>query len=455
MLLEELLQPGHGGPQQLQRLLNFIGWGGPTSKDPSAIRIGVLGASQVATYALIWPAKRRTDVVVAAVAARDAGRAQQYAKQHGIPQAYGSYQELIDDPSLTAIYVATPNGLHGAWAAAALQAGKHVLCEKPFAANASEAREVQGTAAKKKLLCREAFHYKEHPANKTVANLLQSGAIGQLKQLEAKVLIPAYLFNKNDIRFKAKLAGGTAMDAGCYCAHSLRFFPGCSRPRVLDAAASKLVDGRQIDGRMTATLTYPCGSSSSSGSAGALAAGAVGVMEADLRHEGLWPTTHFIATGTKGRLEMKNFIMPPVGHSISLTRLVTDPTSRDNPDRQPGVIGDNLREVKQTLEVYGSGESNYYYQLDRFISDLKVLEDKAASKEAKRAVQAAMRADADDAIDNMQLVDSIYQAAGMPIRQPSSYFLTTGSAEARSQLPAGTKCGGHTALALLDGRGRK
>jgi hypothetical protein len=76
-------------------------------------------------------------------------------------------------------------------------------------------------------------------------------------------------------------------------------------------------------------------------------------------------------------------------------------------------------------------------------------------RRAKCAVQAAMRADADDAIDNMQLVDSIYKAAGMPIRQPSSYFLTTGSAETGSQLPAGTKCGGHTALALPAGRGRK
>jgi predicted dehydrogenase len=77
-----------------------------------------------------------------------------------IPQAYGSYQELIDDPTLTAIYVATPNGLHGDWAAAALKAGKHVLCEKPFTANAAEAKAVQQVAAKKKLLCREAFHYK-------------------------------------------------------------------------------------------------------------------------------------------------------------------------------------------------------------------------------------------------------------------------------------------------------
>ncbi|KAF6253992.1 hypothetical protein COO60DRAFT_364115 [Scenedesmus sp. NREL 46B-D3] len=255
-----------GAAGQLQRVLNFLGRN-PVQKTDKPVRIGVLGASQVATYALIWPAKRIAEVEVAAVAARDRKRAADYAKKHGIPVAYGSYQQLVDDPSLTAIYVATPNGLHGDWAEAALRAGrcscammegacttpltgvqspclcvaygywtrsqqlptldvpaltplshmrlpatslhcwcielcslwcpaagKHVLCEKPFTANAEEARSVQSAAAKRKLLCREAFHYKEHPANKAVAELLQSGAIGQLKQLAVQVLIPAWAF---------------------------------------------------------------------------------------------------------------------------------------------------------------------------------------------------------------------------------------------------------------------
>uniref|UniRef100_A0A383VUP1 D-xylose 1-dehydrogenase (NADP(+), D-xylono-1,5-lactone-forming) n=2 Tax=Tetradesmus obliquus TaxID=3088 RepID=A0A383VUP1_TETOB len=419
-----------GAAGQLQRVLNFLGHN-PVQKTDNPVRIGVLGASQVATYALIWPAQRIADVEVAAVAARDPKRAADYAKKHGIPVAHGSYQQLVDDPSLTAIYVATPNGLHGEWAEAALRAGKHVLCEKPFTANAEEARLVQSVAAKQRLLCREAFHYKEHPANKAVAQLLQSGAIGQLQQLAVQVLIPAWAFSKDDIRFQARLAGGTMMDAGCYCAHTLRFFPGCSRPHVTSATAGKLMDGGAVDGRMQATLAYPKGSSSSSSSSSALGAAAVGKLEADLRHKGLWPRTRFVATGTLGRVEINNFILPSMGHNISITRTLAQPGGPGNKsDCSPDSLGDGLKEQRHSIEVYGSGESNYYYQLTRFISDLRVLEDKQAPKEAKRAVQRAMDDDARDAIDNMTLIDSIYTAAGLPLRQPTHVAAAAAAAAA-------------------------
>jgi hypothetical protein len=129
-------------PPQLQRVANFFGGlGEPPPKTERPLRVGVIGASTVATYALLWPARRLPDVSVAAVATRDSvQRARDYARRHGIATAYGSYAELVADPTLDAIYVATPNGLHGEWAAAALRAGRHVLCEKPFAANAAEAR---------------------------------------------------------------------------------------------------------------------------------------------------------------------------------------------------------------------------------------------------------------------------------------------------------------------------
>eukprot|EP00775_Hariotina_reticulata_P008090 gene8090-8283_t len=393
---------------------------GAVAKSEKPVRIGILGASQVATYALIWPAKRLADVEVVAVAARDAKRAADYAKKHGIPVSYGSYQELINDPTLQAIYVATPNSLHGDWTAAALAAGKHVLCEKPFTANADEARSVQAVASKKKLLCREAFHYKEHPANKALAHLLQSGVIGQLKFLKVQVLVPSWAFGKDDIRFHMKLAGGTMMDAGCYCAHTLRFFPGCSRPKVAWATAEKLVDDGRVDGRMTAQLQYP----SSSKGAG-LTAGTVGQLEADLRHTELWPRTHFAAEGTKGRLEMDNFIMPFMGHALTLTRLVQDPDLLLSGNQEGAQ--DLRQEQQQKLAVYGSGESNYYYQLQRFITDLKVLDDGAASKQQRKALQESMTADARDCIDNMTLIDSIYKAAGLPVRKPTKSFVQRSS----------------------------
>ena len=106
------------------------------------MQIGVLGAARIAPVALIKPAKENPDVVVAAVAARDASRAQAFAAKHGIGRVHDSYEALLADPDIDAIYIPLPNGLHGKWTRAALNANKHVLCEKPFTANAAEAREI-------------------------------------------------------------------------------------------------------------------------------------------------------------------------------------------------------------------------------------------------------------------------------------------------------------------------
>src|ERR1700743_3100619 len=112
------------------------------------LRIGVLGAARIAPSALIKPAKDNADVVVAAVAARERSRARAFAAKHGIDHVHESYDALIADPDIDAVYNPLPNGLHGKWTRAALDAGKHVLCEKPFTANAAEAREIAELAAK-------------------------------------------------------------------------------------------------------------------------------------------------------------------------------------------------------------------------------------------------------------------------------------------------------------------
>src|ERR1041384_7462672 len=127
------------------------------------VRIGCLGAATIAPMALVKPARAGPGAEVVAVAARDRARADGFARKHGVAKAYGSYDELIADPDIDAVYIPLPNGLHGRWMLAALAAGKHVPCENPFPANAEEAEQVRAAAAATDRVVMEAFHWRYHP----------------------------------------------------------------------------------------------------------------------------------------------------------------------------------------------------------------------------------------------------------------------------------------------------
>ncbi|BAW08435.1 Gfo/Idh/MocA family oxidoreductase [Nocardia seriolae] len=142
--------------------------------DTVQLRIGILGAANIAPNALIGPARRSPEVVVAAVAARDRARAEEFARRHGIERVYGGYEELVAAPDLDAVYIPLPNGLHGRWIRAALAVGKHVLCEKPFTANAAEAREIAELANASDRVVMEAFHYRYHPLTRAAEKVLVS-----------------------------------------------------------------------------------------------------------------------------------------------------------------------------------------------------------------------------------------------------------------------------------------
>jgi predicted dehydrogenase len=218
------------------------------------VRIGILGAARVAPLVLINPARGHAEVVVAAVAARDVSRAQAFAAKHGIARVHDSYEALIGDPDLDAVYNPLPNGLHGRWTRAALTAGKHVLCEKPFTANAAEAREIAELAAKSDRVVMEAFHYRYHPLTLRAEQIIASGELGKLQRVEAALcfLLPKF----SDIRYDYSLAGGATMDVGCYAVNMLRAFGG-STPEVVSAQA-KLRDP-QVDRAMTAELRFAAG----------------------------------------------------------------------------------------------------------------------------------------------------------------------------------------------------
>src|ERR1700760_1319140 len=182
------------------------------------LRIGTLGTSRISLPALLEPAGSVPAVTVAAVAARDAARAEHFKLQHGLAKAYGSYQELLDDPEIDAVYNPLPNSLHGRWTLRAIAAGKHVLCEKPFASNADEAAQVAEAAAGSGLVVMEAMHYRYHPLTRRLCEVVDE--FGPVQHIQAWTSFA--IADPGDIRYDYVLGGGALMDGGCYAIDCLR-----------------------------------------------------------------------------------------------------------------------------------------------------------------------------------------------------------------------------------------
>jgi predicted dehydrogenase len=325
------------------------------------LRIGVLGAARIAPLALINPAKQNSEVVVAAVAARDASRARAFAAKHDIPRVHESYEALIADPDLDAVYNPLPNGLHGRWTRAALAAGKHVLCEKPFTANAAEAREIADLAAQSDRVVMEAFHYRYHPLALRVEEIIASGELGKLERVEAALCFPLPKFS--DIRYNYSLAGGATMDAGCYAVHMVRTFGG-ETPEVVSAQA-KLRDP-QVDRAMTAELQF--------------AGGHTGRVRCSMWSSRLLEISAHVV-GDRGELRVLNPVTPQFFHRLSVR-------STDG----------------KRVERF-SRRASYAYQLDAFAAAVLRGEPVKTTPEG--------------AVENMTVIDGIYRAAGLPLRAPS------------------------------------
>jgi predicted dehydrogenase len=325
------------------------------------LRIGILGAARIAPSALIKPAEGNADVVVAAVAARAASRAQAFAAKHGIARVHESYETLISDPDLDAIYNPLPNSMHGRWTRAALAAGKHVLCEKPFTANAAEAREIAELAAESDRVVMEAFHYRYHPLALRIEQITASGELGKLQRVETAMCFPLPKFS--DLRYNYSLAGGATMDSGSYPVHMARTFGGAT-PEVVSAQA-KLRDP-QIDRAMTAELRFP--------------GGHTGRVRCSMWSSNLLQISAR-AVGEDGELRVLNPVMPHFFHRLSVR-------SADG----------------KRVERF-SRRASYAYQLDAFAAAVLRGEPVKTTPE--------------DAVENMTVIDAIYRAAGLPLREPS------------------------------------
>lgn len=217
------------------------------------IRWGVLSTAKIGRQKVIPATKRSQFGAVTAIASRDLARAKAVAAELGIEKAYSSYQELLSDRNVDAVYISLPNHLHVRWSIRALKAGKHVLCEKPIGLNVAEAEQLAGAAAAHpKLKVMEAFMYRCHPQWQTARRLVREGRIGQLRTVHA--FFSYYNDDPSSICNQRDIGGGALLDIGCYPVSLSRFIFDAEPQRVLGHVERDPVT--QIDRLTSAVLEF-------------------------------------------------------------------------------------------------------------------------------------------------------------------------------------------------------
>jgi predicted dehydrogenase len=323
----------------------------------SDLRVGILGAAKIAPMALVKPAAGLPGVTVAAVAARDPARAAAFAAKHNVPTVHATYEDLLADDTIEAIYNPLPNGRHAEWTVKALAAGKHVLCEKPFASNAAEAREVAAAADASGLVVMEAFHYRYHALAEKMRQISHDGRLGDTRRVQTWMWFPLPRFS--DIRYSYALGGGATMDC-CYAIHALRLV-GPGEPTVVSAQAK--LRGADIDRAMEASYIFP--------------GGATGHTSTSMWSRRLFRFALRV-TGSRGEMRVTNFIAPQYYHRLSVT-----------------IDGHKTAERVQ-------GEASYVAQLRAFVTAVRD--------------GGPVLTPPSDAIVTMSVIDDVYRAAGLPIR---------------------------------------
>ncbi|MBP2328673.1 putative dehydrogenase [Kibdelosporangium banguiense] len=323
------------------------------------VRIGLLGAARIAPRVVVGPAAAGARIDVVAVAARDVQRAEQFAAQHSISCVHDSYDELLADPGIDAVYNPLPNTLHGRWTLAAIKAGKHVLCEKPFAVNESEARTVATAAADAGVVVLEGLHHRYHPLLLRAEEIVRSGELGRLRHVEANFCLSLPVFSDN--RWRADLGGGSLLDSGCYVVHLARMFGG--EPEVVSATAA-MRDG--VERAVTARLCFP--------------EGHTGLVRSAMWSRNVLKMSARV-TGDRGEMHVLNPIVPQAWHRLRVRTGAGERTERFH------------------------RRSSYAYQLDAFAA--AVLDG------------GPVLTPPDDAVRTMAVLDAIRTAAGLPLPQPA------------------------------------
>jgi predicted dehydrogenase len=236
-----------------------------------------------------------------ALASRDRARVQAWAEEFQVPKAYASYQEVLDDPEVQAVYIPLPNELHKIWVDAAAEAGKHVLCEKPLALNAAEARAMAAHCRARGVVLMEAFMWRHQPRTAALRRLVADGAIGELRLIRSSF---SFSIDPNDWRLDPARGGGALWDIGCYGVSTARLYAG-AEPEVIQAVARAGSSG--VDLSLAATLRFP--------------GGVLGVL--DCSFEQPFRCTYELV-GTRGVIEVPTAYLPPAHPTARLRTTGTD-----------------------------------------------------------------------------------------------------------------------------------
>lgn len=318
------------------------------------LRWGILSTALIGTAKVIPAMQVGEYCRIDAIASRDPARAQAVARELGIPRAHGAYEALLADPEIEAVYIPLPNHMHVPWSIRALEAGKHVLCEKPIGLSAAEARQLLAAAQRHPhLKVMEAFMYRLHPQWQRARQLVMEGAIGELRTIQT--FFSYYLTDPTNVRNVADWGGGGLMDIGCYCVSLARFIFDAEPQRVCGIVeydpvmkVDRLASGILDFGRGTATFT--CATQ-------------------------LTPYQRVNVCGTEGRVEIEIPFNAPV----------------DRPCRIWHQRGDDVEEILLPTT------NQYTVQGDRF--SLAVLNDTPAPTPLE------------DAVANMEVIEAIVRSA--------------------------------------------
>lgn len=329
----------------------------PDMSEHVPVRWGILGAANIALQRVVPAMQHSPHTPVIAIASRDLAKARLAADRLGIPRAYGSYAELIDDPDIEAIYNPLPNHLHVPWTIRAAEAGKHVLCEKPLALSAKEASQLLEVRARTGVQIAEAFMVRAHPQWAAVRELVAEGRLGELRLIVGH--FSYFRRDPDDIRSRLEWGGGAIMDIGCYPITLSRWLFD-EEPTAVIAAVDRDPD-LHVDRLASGLLCFPSGQASFNCATQ------------------LVPSQRMELFGTEGRIELEIPFSPPSDHACRI--LVDDGTQ----------LGGAAAEAITLPAV-----DQYRLQAERF-------------SEAVRGV-GAVSVTLEDAIANMSVIDALFRS---------------------------------------------